>query len=255
MGTFGRTLVGLEPRIKGHNDTLSAVVTALKRYDRCLTVHKGLQYWGKTEVPDGDLVTLPESYIPGENDLPPKGTGLDADIVGAEPGTLYWEYACVLIAIVKHEGDQAVLQKIGKSGAKLATPRLSTKKDKGPVITSKSYGVVQALHDYYLAKGVQYDDSSKTRQVLKEWGFDLIFTGPVVLLADLCKHIELKKGGKYIFDIDGHTVKVDLLKDLAKQANPIANVDEYFRFESDPQNYEVGKEKTKRILYIYQKGR
>jgi len=111
---------------------------------------------------------------------------------------------------------------------------------------------VQALHKYYVENDVRYDDTSTRLKVMDEWGYEIIFAGEVPW-TDLPLHVALKRNKDYIFDIEGHTVKVSVTRDIPEPPASLAKPAGYFLPESDPDNYKSGAEFTKRVRYIWAK--
>lgn len=226
-GVFLMSLLGEKDRPTGN--ALRNIFLSPNRY---LLNYSGVKYWAASEVETNqEWAILPKDYIPQAPDLPPAGTSLQDKIPG-KMGAKWWEYACVLIALVKQEGYDSVNEKTDGDADNLND-------------------AVQALHNYYKGKGIEYDDSSTRGAMMREWGYDLIFSGPVSF-TNLRKHISLSAGKKYIFDITGHTVKVDLKKDMAKRDEDIADFSEFFTFHSDPSNYSKD-ETAQQVLYIFAK--
>ena len=110
---------------------------------------------------------------------------------------------------------------------------------------------IQALHDHYIEQGVQYDDSAARMQVMNDWGYKPMFSGQSAW-GDLPKHVELKRGGKYIFDIPGHTVQVDVVRDMPKDGKTLANPTQFLSPQSEKDNYD--KDEMKLVVnYIWSK--
>lgn len=195
-----------------------------------------------------DLVMDPEDFLPEAPDLPEAGkplTSVRKEFEHASVGAkkkkgksearalpTYWEFVCVLIALVEVGGLDAAK---AKSGAK---------KTPGDVTEA-----VQSLHDHYMGRDVplQYDDSSARRKIMTEWGYSMIFSGRSAW-TELPSRVALA-AGKYIFDIKGHTVAVDVLKDIG----PTTKIDkesEYFKCHSDPKNYNKDEFKEQ-VHYIW----
>ena len=150
----------------------------------------------------------------------------------------YYHYTCALIALVKNDG-MAKAKELAKT---IGTPESS-------LVDTPS--AVYALHDYYMTNNVQYDDSSTRFQVMAQWGYDMVFSGESNWLT-LGKEIELAAGG-YVFDIPGHTLKVTVKKKVDKNMPAKATFNEYFKPESDPENYGLGDEHAKAVRYIWKK--
>jgi hypothetical protein len=186
--------------------------------------HKRLmRHWHQTKYADPKsldirwVISSPDDFIPGRPDLGTVGTRVRAQIPGEQKGTTYWEYMCVLIALIKADGYGMV-------------NRLTH------TATTELEPAVQALQDYYLSNDVQFDDSSTRMQIMKEWGFELIFAGRSEW-RDLPKHVPLKRG-KYIFDIPGHTVQVDVERDLPMADKSLTNPKQCFTPQSEEDNYD-----------------
>jgi hypothetical protein len=167
-------------------------------------------------LPISWAISSPGDFVAEPSDLK-AGIDVREQIPGKMKGTTYWEYMCVLIALVKADGYGKV--------------KTLTKKD-----VSGLTPAVQALSDYYLQKGIEFDDSSARRQVMAEWGYKLIFAGRTPW-ADLPKYVALAPGqGKYIFDIVGHTTLVDVARSVPKDGKRIAKPDQVFTPHSEPDN-------------------
>lgn len=211
------------------------VADALRAEDRFWHVYPGTKHWVSDPVPT-EWALLPTDYIPQAPDLPSAETSVRSAVPGATMGETYWEYVCVLIAIVKQEGYDAVAEKTG------------TEEDVGDLDTA-----VQALHKYYVSKGIQYDDSSTRRTVMNEWGYSLVLTGPVAW-TELHKKLTLKQDETYIVDISDHTVKIRIRQDLPAATEDVAseNLRNYYETFSEEDNYD-DDEMTKPVLYVFKK--
>lgn len=175
------------------------------------------------------LVPDVKNYLPQEPDLP----GAGVDVFSRVPGKgeqKYWEYVCVLIALYKADGIDKVKQITGKQN-----------------LTTSVGAAVQALHDYFIGKDIQYDDSAGEIQVMKEWGYRRIFAGS----AAWDKLAVAMAPGTYIFDIEGHTVKVKVLKQIASDT-VIDRLADYFEPDSDKSNYNTS-EFLKPVTSIWKK--
>lgn len=146
----------------------------------------------------------------------------------------YWEFVCVLIALLSVEGIDC------------AKATEAASKTPGSMLEA-----VQALHDHYmrLQQPLQYDDSSARRKVMTEWGYELVFAGRSAWEA-LPGRVVLKPG-KYIFDIKGHTVHVDVLRDVGPRTK-IKDVKQFFKCNSDKKNYNKD-EFAEQVHYIWAK--
>jgi hypothetical protein len=175
------------------------------------------------------IVLRPTDFLPEKPDL--QGVGADLFEKVTEDGKeTYWHYACVLIALFRCGGIAMVNQITGKQ------------------IKNDEVKAVHALHDYYVGKGVQYDDGSQRANVMGEWGYKMIFAGRAEW-HDLAQHVALPQG-QYIFDIVGHTVKVTVLKDLWS-GTAIGSLKEYFEPDSNSKNYPRGEEFTHPVTSIW----
>ena len=166
------------------------------------------------------------------NDLPGPDANLKTTIIPGEKSS-YWGYACVLIALVKLDTGLA------KTTA-LVRQRPPSEDD-----------AVQMLHKYYVTKGVQYDDTSTRFQIMDEWGYTPIFTGKSTW-EDITLHAEFTTQGKYIFDIEGHTVKVTAGKTFPS-GRKLKNPRTSFATHSHPDNYTPDAEFDKDIKYVWMK--
>ncbi len=184
------------------------------------------------DEPAISLVMLPKDFIPSPPDLGGEGVSVRLKIPKDPLGATYWEYMCVIIALVKADGYGTVKRLTGKQPNALQP-------------------AVQALNDYYLAKAVQFDDSSTRRQVMKEWGYNLIFSGNSEW-QDLPAHVALKKAN-YIFDIPGHTVLVEVKQDMPRSATSLTKPSDYFVPKSEKDNYDKD-EFASPVMYIWAKG-
>jgi hypothetical protein len=183
------------------------------------------------------VMSAPDDFVLSENDL------IDADKplstwTGEGPKTnTGWKMACVLIALVKHEGTgfAAKVHEITNE-----TP--TSDKD-----------AVQKLHTFYAGRGnVQYDDTATRFELMNRWGYDPIFTAGCAW-ADLPKHVALLKNKKYIFDIQGHTVVVRPNKDIPMDGSTIKDPSKVLDPDSLAENYTRGDEFKVPIKFIWQK--
>jgi hypothetical protein len=211
-----------------------------------------------------DLVMDPEDYLPEAPDLPRGGQAVNSPRPGeekkaaqeqarlqqdagrkggkrnnkpkesADPVKTYWEFMCVLIALLKIEGFDCA-----KVSALAEVPP-----------TSLLAGV-QVMHDHYMAMNVplQYDDSSARRAVMTDWGYQMVFAGRSEWTA-LPGRVTLTPG-VYIFDIKGHTVYVDVLKEIGPKTK-IRDVKQFFKCNSDPKNFSLN-EFDEQVHYIWKK--
>ena len=197
---------------------------------------KGEKY-GSAEEAKVAWAQSPTDYLPGKPDLPAAGKSVKAAIPKHPESKTYWQYMCVLIALVKAEGLASVLTITKTKGAAPATLEAA----------------IQTLHDYYMRKQqpIQYDDSSARATVMKEWGYTRIYSG-LTAWEDLPKKTSLK-AGTYIFDITGHTVLVKVKEDFERSADALADPTTVFEPDSDPGNYKPGTEFKKPVTGIYKK--
>ncbi len=85
------------------------------------------------------VMSDPDDFIEGKPDLPSKDTDLKTtQIPGAQPGKKYWEYTCVLIALIKRD-KSGIVKRLTNTNSKVL-------KDS-----------VQALHKYDVENDVQYE--------------------------------------------------------------------------------------------------
>jgi len=227
MGTNARGLATPEAE-KGTADQIQAVAPDPNR----LLYRYGQELFGSPAELDVRLVMSPSDYLPEKPDLGASGVSVRAPIPGKKLGETYWEYVCVLIALVKADGYTPVQRITGQAATGLQP-------------------AVQALHDHYVDQGVQYDDSSTRFRVMRDWGYRLIFAGRSSW-AELPSHVELRRGGNYIFDIDGHTVKVDVHQNVERNGKPLANPSKVFEPQSEEDNYDQD-EFAEDVLYIWSK--
>jgi hypothetical protein len=179
-------------------------------------------------------VMRPNDFLPGAPDLP--GAGVDlltTEIPGHKEKSKYITYACVLFALLKDNGF---------AKAKEITSRQT--------FPSDLYQAVQALHDHYAGAGVQYDDGSVRNSVMTRWGYTMLWAGETDW-DKLSAEVSLAPGS-YIFDITGHTVKVDVLQDISI-GTPLTNPKTFFKPDSDPKNYTKDKEWKQKVMSIWKK--
>jgi hypothetical protein len=179
-------------------------------------------------------VMRPKDFLPGAPDLP--GVGVDlltTEIPGDKDKSKYITYACVLFALLKDDG--------------FAKAKDITKKQTFP---SDLYQAVQALHDHYVGEDVQYDDGSVRNSVMTRWGYTMLWAGETDW-DKLSAEISLQQGS-YIFDITGHTVRVDVLQDVWL-GTQIANPKAFFKPDSDSKNYTKDKEWKQKVMSIWKK--
>jgi hypothetical protein len=186
------------------------------------------------------FVMRPTEYFAQAPDLPPVGTDLKKKNVPKMGKLTYYHYTCALIALVKHDGG---LEKAKK---------LAEEDGKDPSKITDTPSAVYALHDYYVGRKIQYDDSSTRFQIMGQWGFSMIFSGETNWLA-VGQEVELP-AGEYVFDIPGHTLLVNVKKPVGKEMGRNPNFKDFFTPLSDKDNYALGDEHTKPVRYIWKKG-
>jgi hypothetical protein len=177
-------------------------------------------------------VLTPNRFLPEAPDLPELNADLFTEIPGGG-GKKYWEYACVLIALFKAEGFGRVQDITGTK------------------VPNDIVKAVHALHKYYIGEKIQYDDGSQRNKVMNRWGYRLAFSG-LAHWEELPAHVELKKG-TYIFDIVGHTVKVNVLQDISETTKITKRAD-FFEPDSHPSNFTRGNEFKDQVTAIWKKG-
>ncbi|MDA0167139.1 hypothetical protein OM076_43160 [Solirubrobacter ginsenosidimutans] len=237
-----------------------------------IDTHKLLHHYADNQIKTAaeatiDLVMDPEDYLPEAPDLPDAHVAVNSPRKGEEtkaaqerarqereasrgnkggkrnkpkesanPVKTYWEFMCVLIALLKIEGFACA-----KVAALAAQPP-----------TSLLAGV-QVMHDHYMGLNVplQYDDSSARRAVMNDWGYQMVFAGRS-RWTELPGRVVLTPGA-YIFDIKGHTVYVDVLKDIGPKTK-IGDVKQFFKCNSDPKNFSLDEfHVDQRVSYIWKK--
>jgi hypothetical protein len=180
------------------------------------------------------VISSPQDFVPGKNDLLDAGKPLSTHTGGAKTNT-GWKMACVLIALVKHEADFAT--------------KVRTITRKTP---SSWLDAIQILHDHYAGQGVMYDDTATRFELMNAWGYTPIFTAGCPW-TDVPKHVSLSTTGKYIFDIEGHTVVVRPTKNITQDGSTIADPKKAFKPDSYDGNYKVGEEYNHAIKFIWKK--
>jgi hypothetical protein len=219
-----------------HAKMVHDVTRAATSHNNVLT-YDGVPYKDLEEIAAAQtLVLRPEDFLPEPPDLPASGVNLvTTDIPGTDKKK-YIEYACVLIALYKDDG--------------LAKAKEITNKK---TLQNDVYKVVQALHDHYVSQDppVQYDDGSVRATMMKNWGYTMLWAGNADWAA-LAGDVNLPRGS-YIFDITGHTVKVDVLQDIGP-GTTITDPKLFFTPDSDSKNYTRGNEWKQRVTAIFKKG-
>lgn len=219
----------------GYQATARKLAAALAAHGQMIQpTYSGQRFYDAGSVDDAiEFILKPKDMIPEEADLPGKDESISYR-KGKHDSV--WGLVCSLIALVKMEGLDAVKRKVSDDEI------------------SDEIEAVQALHGHYKGKGVEYDDTSTHPALYSEWGYSLIFSGKVNFNV-LHKHLRLKKDQTFIFDIEGHTVKVKVKKDLPvydSNTMPTITPSEYFETFSDEDNYKED-EFSKAVEYIYKK--
>jgi hypothetical protein len=208
------TLADKEPA-DGTVDALKAVAVDT---NRLLTHYSLAKYKDKKDLDISWVMSSPNDFVPGANDLPPEG-GKVRDPTGGDVGETYWEFMCVLIASIKDGGWGRVKELTGVDTADLQV-------------------AVQAMNDFYFEAGVMYDDSSARFRVMKDFGYTLMWAGNTPW-ENLPAHVTLAQGKSYLFDIPGHTFKVDVNREWPKpDAKGAFKPKNFFTTHSEEDNYE-----------------
>lgn len=219
------------------DETKIALEGALLSYRKVLDVSNGPFYGADHVQSSQSFGLLPSDYIPEADDLT-GSVGKTLLVHKDSQQNLWWKYACRLIALVKLDSNYT-----------------KTKSVTNNQNINSLDGAVQALHEHYYntSTKVMYDDTSVSTNIYPAWGYQLKFVGPASL-GKLPNQTDLDSGN-YIFDIDGHSVKVTVNQDIKKGDPEIQDdeLDTYFTFDSDSRNYNRGTEKTKKVEYIWKK--
>ena len=177
-------------------------------------------------------VLLPIDYLPEPDDLPGANEDLRDKTIRAN-GKRSWQLVCTLIALYKADG-------IGKVQEVLEDNTIEDNID----------AVVTAMHRAFLAEDIQYDDTSSRYLVMKKFGYRMIFSGRSSW-AELHNHVMLNGERTYIFDIEGHTVKVRMKRDYGPYIPEPPKLTDVFEPDSDDDNYSRGAEFLKNVHYIW----
>ena len=205
---------------------VAAVATAIRSPYRVLTPPEE-RFASMADVRKAQHAVLDQdAYLPTEPDLPPEGTNLLKVIINPEAEKAdqqsFYTYTCVLIALLQDSGFDA-------------TSQLPEK----PTVPKDLHKAVFALHDYYVGKRkLQYDDGGSRMKIMGEWGYSLLWTG-AAKWDDLPAHVELP-AGDYIVDIDGHTLKLSVLKPIDAKTK-ITSIGEFFTDHSTTDNWDRSK--------------
>lgn len=202
-------------------------------HNRLLDRPTGKKYRRPDELDIKWVLSDPGDFVPGANDLPGPDADLKTTKIAGGDG-YYWEYACVLIALVKLDPGLAKTQALLRQRP------------------ASEDAAVQALHAYYVRRGTQYDDTSTRFALMDDWGYTPVFTGRTTW-ADLPLHTTLTPQNQYIFDIEGHTVKVDVNKTFTGRR--LNNPASFMTPESHPANYKPGTEFAEDIKFVWMKTR
>ena len=87
---------------------------------------------------------------------------------------------------------------------------------------------------------------------MKDWGFNLVFSGDCAWL-DLPAHMALNSKGVYIFETGDHPVYVKVKKSIPKGSPRVVAEDLWFDPQSDDRNYTHRHEFNLNVLRIWQK--
>jgi hypothetical protein len=178
---------------------------------------KGKKYATPAEVETSWAMSSPADFIPTGNDLPDADADLKTTPIKNRTDHMYWEYACVLIALVKHDAGLTKTTAILRS-----TP-------------ASEDAAVQALHSHYVKKKLYYDDTSTRFKMMDEWGYEPVFTGNVTW-NDLSTQVTLTPQNKYIFDISGHTLKATVNR-TTPAGKRMPKPESFITPESHPENW------------------
>jgi hypothetical protein len=196
------------------------LAAAAESHNQLLTIPKD-QFTSVGQVEQAIRPVLsPDDYLPEASDLPSADTDLaTTEIPGGEDKVKYITYACVLIALLKDDGGVARAQVLTKNANFPAEVIAGT----------------QALHTHYRKKNIEYDQRSTAERLMREdWGYKLLWTGSSKW-GDLYKEVGLKPG-KYVVDIEGHTVMTEVLTEVTK-GTPMGDISKVFKHNSESSNY------------------
>ncbi len=186
------------------------------------------------EYPEWKNVIRAREVLPAlEDDLK------DVDLT--EEGETYKgiELICTLIAIAKSETGEKIRTVTGKKSS------------------NENVELYRILNEYfYKDKGIRYDESSEVSKVLSEFEYKLLWNGDSSF-QNITSNLSsaLKAGKSYILGIEGHTVAVDMKKDLnpGDALTSEAEILNYMTFKRDPLNYNTTDEYTKNVHAIFGK--
>ena len=230
--TFGNQGAALSSEAKP-GEVAAALRNVAVDVDRLL-VHTPKKKYAKTNELDIKWVmSNPEDFIPGANDLPGANADLKTTRIPNEEG-YYWEYACVLIALVQLDP--------GMTKTQLLLGQQPASQD----------AAVQALHTYYVNKKVYYDDTSTRVKLMGDWGYTPVFAGDCAF-EDLAQHVTLTPQGKYIFDIDGHTVNMTVDRTLPT-GKKMPKPSSFMTPHSHPENWDDKETFKQSVKYVWKKG-
>ncbi|MDW6003996.1 hypothetical protein [Vibrio mangrovi] len=197
-----------------------------------LRVKTGVKYYDTESISsDSEWIVALNDLIPEEDDLTDY-----LNVIPDKSNSGIWSKVCRLIALAKM--DQPDFAK--------------TKAITGDSGVTDELKAVQALHKYYYKNNqIMYDDASCSSQIYTGFNYRMIFSGDCTY-EELKNHVVLESG-YYIFDIVGHSVKVQVLKkfDADSEIRP-ENMSEFFKFYSDPINYTTD-EKIQKVNAIWAK--
>jgi hypothetical protein len=157
------------------------------------------------------LIPGPAYLVPEPNDLGP------SHVMG---------FVCSLIALIKAEGIDTVAAWLTQMGQAYR-----------PNANNKTTLLTKLHKYYYVDNGVLYDDDASHLSLYRDWGYTLIYSGGTSWKALLGRGDILKPGGKYIFDIDGHTVYTVIRRAL-QPLQEGENLSTYFQPLSDQDNWD-----------------
>jgi hypothetical protein len=205
--------------------------------------HNRLLKVGITPVNAGNFgaqapfVMRPIDMFPETSDLPGVGADLRDKIDPTDTSKTakrHWENVCTIIALYKRDGIARVRQIV-----------------QNPKVEDTLDAAVQAMHDHYIRRGVDYDDTSTRFTVMNEWGYHLVWAGESSW-RELRRRVNLVAGHSYIFDIEGHTVMVRMKRNYTAADPEPEKLADVFEPLSDGKNYSPpGKELTKTVLQIW----
>ncbi|QFT37387.1 MULTISPECIES: hypothetical protein [unclassified Vibrio] len=231
--------IDAETKIKAYTDSTYCQKDILLRLKQVflhqyqlLRVKDGVKYYDTESIGSNtEWIVAINNLIPEEDDLTRY-----FNVIPDKSNSGIWGKVCRLIALAKM--DQPYYAK--------------TKEITRDLGVTDELKAVQALHKYYYTdKHIMYDDVSCSSQIYTDFNYRMIFSGDCTY-EDLKNHVVLESGS-YIFDIVGHSVKVDVLKKFdAYSEIKSENISEFFTYDSDPDNY-TADEKIQKVNAIWKK--